>query len=519
MTNGSTPIGIIYISDEKRIKMTILHYIKKGLCVWATGWLMMSCGGHPSVPDSSTPSGHEAHIYPDYTDVTVPCNIAPLNFMLTDSLATECVARFTAGDGSVQTYGDGIKVIVPEDEWKQMLQASVGKDIKVETFAKVGDKWLSDNAFAIHVSKDEIDPYVSYRLIQPSYEMYDKMYIMQRNVTNFDEVEVFNNKIACDDKKGQCINCHSYQNYRTDNMLFHVRVTRGGTMMVKDGKVCKVDLKREGMISAGVYPSWHPTLPLVAFSTNTTRQYFHTDSANKVEVFDNASDLVLYDVNADKVTNICADTTRLEVFPTWAPDGKCLYYCMADVQKPDSAEEHSDDIRFNYKKLHYNLYRRSFDATSKTFGNEELVYRADTLERSVSLPRISPDGRFVAFAEGGYGCFNIWHHDADIRLMQISNGTFIPAKALNSAEYADSYPSFSSNGRWVMCASRRDDGNYSRIYIAYFDGKQLHKAFLLPQADPEQNTLRLFSYNRPEYTVEPVKVSLQTFASEMMKEH
>jgi hypothetical protein len=63
-----------------------------------------------------------------------------------------------------------------------------------------------------------------------------------------------------------------------------------------------------------------------------------------------------------------------------------------------------------------------------------------------------------------------------------------------------------------MCASRRDDGNFSRVYISYFKDGKVSKAFLLPQEDPEQNTYRLKSYNRPEFMVEPVKISVNEFS-------
>ncbi len=85
-------------------------------------------------------------------------------------------------------------------------------------------------------------------------------------------------------------------------------------------------------------------------------------------------------------------------------------------------------------------------------------------------------------------------------------------EVFNSENYAESYPTWSSNGKWLMCASRRDDGNFSRVYIAYFDGKSIHKPFLLPQQDPEHNTLRLQSYNRPEFMMEPVKITPKEFA-------
>ena len=472
---------------------------------------MMSCSGHPAVPDGATKSDSLPAIYPDYTNVTVPCNIAPLNFMLPDSLFEGCVARFTAADGSQQTYGDGLKVIIPANEWEEMKAASMDKAIKVEVYGEHEGKWTAFKPFEIQVVKDSIDPYISYRLIQPSYGYYDKMNISQRHLEGFDESQIFNNRVACNNKKGQCINCHSYQNYHTDNMLFHVRVTNGGTIIVANGKARKVDLKREGLISAGVYPAWHPCKPLIAFSVDNTHQWFHTSDINKVEVFDDASDLVLYDVEKDQVTTICADTSRLEVFPTWAADGKYLYYCSCNKWVPDSTN--TGDYRLDYKSVRYNLYRRSFDAASGRFGEEEMVYCADSLGRSVSLPRVSPDGRFLTFAEGDYGYFNIWHKESDVKIIDLTTSALVPTQEMNSPHDAESYPSFSSNGRWVMCASRRDDGNYSRVYFAYFDGMKAHKAFLLPQADPEHNILRVHSYNRPEFMIEPVGLSIDELAA------
>jgi hypothetical protein len=50
------------------------------------------------------------------------------------------------------------------------------------------------------------------------------------------------------------------------------------------------------------------------------------------------------------------------------------------------------------------------------------------------------------------------------------------------------------------------------VYISYFNNGKVAKAFLLPQEDPEQNTFRLKSYNRPEFMVEPVKVSVSEFS-------
>ncbi len=464
--------------------------------------ILTSCAGHPDVPSSSKEAKSLPAIFPDYCNVTVPYNIAPLNFMLPADEFNACVARISTPDGQQETYGDGLKVRIPESEWHEMLSAAKGKNIKVEVWGqKKDDEWLSFTPFNIYVAQEPIDDYISYRLIEPSYVAWTFMEIAQRNLTSFEETQIFNNEITMNDRaKGQCINCHSYQNYKTDNMLFHVRLSNAGTVIVNDGKVSRVNLKRDYTISGGVYPSWHPTAKLVAFSTNLTRQAFHTQNPNKIEVYDLKSDLILYDVETDSVQVVSNDSTLLEVYPTWSPDGKYLYYCKS-VPLPE--EMRDKDIRTTYPKVQYNLYRRSFDVATHGFGDEELVFDAASIDKSVTLPRISPDGHYILFAIGQYGCFHIRHNDGDIACMSLDQELpltqSLDMTKVNREGRPDSYPSWSSNGHWIMVASRREDGNFCRVYFAYFHDGKAEKAFMLPQEDPEHNTFLLKSYNRPEF--------------------
>ena len=501
--------------------MIMKRYIHSYIMLLAIAVLLMSsCASHPDVPSASKEAKCLPAIFPDYCNVTVPCNIAPLNFMLPADEFEECVARITTPDGKQLTYGNGVKVQIPETEWHDMLNAAKGKSLKVEVWGQKNGEWLSYNPFEIKVAEDPIDEYLSYRLIEPSYVAWTYMEIAQRNLTSFEESQIFNNEITMNDKeKGQCINCHSYQNYKTDNMLFHVRLSNSGTVIVNDGKVSRVNLKRDYTISAGVYPSWHPTEKLIAFSTNLTRQGFHTANPNKIEVYDLQSDLILYDVKTDSVSIVSADSTLLEVYPTWSPDGKYLYYCKS-VPLPE--EMNGKDIRTTYPKIQYNLYRRSFEIATHNFGEEELVYDAASADKSVTLPRISPDGRYLLFAIGNYGCFHSRHREADIVCipleqyngtpLTVENASTVDLTLLNSKDYSDSYPSWSSNGHWIMVASRRVDDNYSRVFFSYFKNGKVEKAFLMPQEDPEYNTFLLKSYNRPEFMVEPVKISVNEFS-------
>ena len=119
------------------------RYIRPYFQLLAVALLVLSCANHPSVPSASSVASGLPAIFPDYCNVTVPCNIAPLNFMLPADEYDECVARLTTPDGHQQTYGSGVKVQIPEEEWHAMLDASKGKSIKVEVWGQKQGKWLS----------------------------------------------------------------------------------------------------------------------------------------------------------------------------------------------------------------------------------------------------------------------------------------------------------------------------------------------------------------------------------------
>ena len=484
--------------------------LKNILSIAVMATLLVACK-HLDVPSDAQMESRLPKIYPDYTEVTVPANICPMNFAVQEG-ESETIARLTS-PGGTYIYGDNQKVLIDETEWTDMLKSAKGKEIKVEVFAKIGDKWKAYQPFNIYVAEDSIDEYISYRAIQPSYVAYEKLSINQRNLTNFDEREIYNNMSVSSEKVGQCINCHSYKNFKTDNMLFHMRQGYGGTMIVSNGELKKVDLKTDETLSAGVYPAWHPTKNLIAFSTNKTGQSFHTKNLNKIEVQDTESDLILYDVDKNEVSIISELDDELEVFPTWSPDGKKLYFCSAHFEYYNDSIEKSAEMIQRYDEVKYNLYSADFNPDTKEFSNVQMIYNAsDSLGQSVTLPRISPDGKYLLFAQAEYGCFHVWHADADIYMMNLKTQQVQKMDALNS-ERSESYPTWSSNGRWIMVDSRRDDGNYTRPYIAYFDKKgKAHKPFMLPQKGPYFYTFYLRSFNRPEFMIEPVNITPQEFA-------
>lgn len=474
--------------------------------------LFFTCACTIKTPSTYKEVSETAVIYPDFVGVTMPRNMAAPRFHI-DNEGDDFITEMASG-GVSYTY-QGCDVSPELSEWDCLKEAS--EDVVCTVYAKRQNAWQRMPSFHIYVSPDSIDPYISYRLIAPSYVAYEDLTIKQRCLENYDESTIYGNMINSDENDGQCINCHAYQGGNPERMQFHCRQAMGGTVISYDGKTQKVDLKIDGIISAGVYPAWHPTEALIAYSVNKTGQTFHTIHRDKIEVQDQYGDLILYDIEANRVYPLPSDSMRLDCFPTWTPDGKYLYYCSALYTPHDSTLNREMDIIQNYRDIHYQLYRREFNLAERSFGAEETVYdTGDTL--SATLPRISPDGRYLMFTLAHYGVFHIWHSDAELMLMDLTTGQVRNIREINS-DNVESFHNFSSNGRWVVFSTRREDGNFTRLYFAHMNADgTFSKPTPMPSEYPEYYRDLLRSYNVPELMKGKVTVSAHNLADVIKKE-
>ncbi len=432
---------------------------------------------------------------PDVAGVTVPPNIAPMNF---DVEGVPSTARVTLSNGTL-TRDFGPKVRVPERFWRDLLKAPA----YTLTVRDGGETLLCATNT---VAREAIDPVLAYRLIPPSYENYKRMGLWWRDLTTFEEHPLYTNLQS---GTKQCVNCHSFNQGDPDTLLFHLRADNPGTLIFagKDDPGRKRNFKGGPFFASGVYPAWHPSGRFIAFSVNDTMQTFYYANPDKVEVLDTRSDMMLYDLEADAALPIETSPTLFDCFPAWSPDGKTLWSVAAEPgfpSIPEDKEERSRQAVMGYTNLCYNLIARDFDPERKTFGTPRMVVNAAKDRRSVTLPRVSPDGRWLVFSLGPQGVFHVWHKQSDLWLLDLQKRALRPLTELNSPD-AESYHSFSSNGAWMVFSSRRDDGAYTRPYIAHFDAATgtFSKPFLLPQRDPADNDRRMLSYNVPEFAKAP----------------
>jgi hypothetical protein len=322
------------------------------------------------------------------------------------------------------------------------------------------------------------------------------MGIYERDLSSFDERPLIENT-----QFEGCVNCHSFNRGNPADMSLHIRGPHGATLLRHGGSPFEAyNTKTDQTLGLCVYPFWHPSGRYIAYSTNTTNQLFHASDHNRVEVFDTASDLQVYDVEKNELllSPLLKQDSIYETYPVFSADGRSLYYCAARALPEGSHQLDS---------IHYNLYRIDFNPETGTFGSQiDIIIDAEAQHKSLSFPRPSYDGRFLCYTLSDYGQFSIWHHEADLWLLDLATGESRLMKEANSDD-TESFHNWSTNSRWLVLSSRRDDGLYTRPYFCHVDDKGVvTKAFMLPQRHPRQFYRdRFLSFNVPDFIIGPTR--------------
>jgi len=459
--------------------------------------LVVACTGgvSPVGPDD----GDDLHTLcnPCYDGAVIPYNIAPLNFCIDGEAYARARVEVKGSTSSLRVKARRGRVMFPEKRWHRLLEAEKGRTLTVAVTGRDGSKPLE---YTLLVSPDPIDPFVTYRLIDPSFEVWHRIEIRERDVTGFDE------RILSDWRhtENSCMNCHIHGSSRGNLSFFHLRGAHGGTILNREGTLRKLTLKNDSMPVAATYGDFHPSGRYAVYTWNNVIPSLRALASHRMEIYDTASDLLVtdFDTNTMHFSPLTSGTDAYETFPTFSPDGRYIYFCRAPYNVlPDSV-----------KHVRYSLVRVAFnEQTGLTGDSLEVVWDADAHDGSASLPKFSPDGRWLMFCRSDYGTFPIWHRETQLLMMDMQTGAVDSLEVLRAPDASSSYHSWSSNGRWVAFASKRGDGMFGRVWFAHVDEQgRVATPFRLPQRDPEHDRLFLRSYNIPDLGDAPVPFDART---------
>lgn len=412
-----------------------------------------------------------------------------------------CVAELTSASGApIIVRGKKNCVYIDQDTWKKLLTANAGKPLRITVYTKNrSGQWKKYSNIVNTIASEPVDTYCTYRLLNFQYNFWNDLRECQRDLTSFDETEFLNSQHHRVNSalESKCMNCHMPYKNNPDRFVLQIRSIKGGAeTVITNGDSIDVVSSKLG------YPAWHPDGTLIAFSVYKVQQYFHSTGKQFIDVYDNGSDIAIYDNVNRKVLPLpqISQANILETWPAWSSDGKYLYFCSAPVPWTDSKQEPPE----NFNRTRYSLLRISFDNTTRSFGSIDTVISAAQIKQSIVQPKISPDNRFCIFGMQDYGAYP--HTNASSDLYIIDMQTMQYRKLPVNSDYNESWHSWSKNSRWILFSSKRGGGIFTRLYLSHIDSSgNASKPFVLPQEDPDFYNSFTKCYNVAEFADAPLR--------------
>ena len=438
--------------------------------------LLLSCS---SVPENVKTVDKLPAIYPDYIGVTIPEGIAPLNFNALDE-GVGCMDVVVKGSKGGELHANGEWADFDVDDWHQLTAQNRGGTLTFTVCMEKDGQWTQYKDFTVTVSSDALSDYgLTYRRIKPGYEVGGDIGIYQRDIHSFEETAILTEHIL----PGRCFNCHT-PNHNNPSLF---------TLQIRG------------------YASWHPEGRYCAYAANAVHQAFFVGNGQRIEVYHNFSTVEVLDTKTNElILSPLIQNGDLAIHPAFSADGRMLYY---STSKPCR-------VPAEYEKVKCSLCAIPFDASTGTFGERvDTLLNGPATDKSYTLARPSYDGRWLMYTVSSRSNFPIAQNDADLWLMDLRTGEQRQLSEVNSLQ-SESYHNWSSNSRWFVFSSKREDGMYTKLYLAHIgaDGK-VSKLFLLPQRNPLKYYRELMdAYNVPEFTSRKVEFDAREAYRQVFRE-
>ncbi|MEW6359104.1 MAG: hypothetical protein AB1696_22410 [Planctomycetota bacterium] len=379
----------------------------------------------------------------------------------------------------------------PADIWRQALADGVEHDVRIEvrgirfneeTGRREGEIQVS-TPVTVRVSRDPADRYIVYRLVSPPFSTFKTPDMFVRDITSFDT------RLFLSARRSYCFNCHTFSSTSGASGKLSIQsrymVPRGEELFRTYFGVFDID-KQEGrkfklpfQIQMTTFMAWSPDATKLAISANQQVTAFEPIVYETQSAGEPTSDIAVFDPAQDTVALLpgASDPDNLEIYPRWTLDGKAIVFCWSPAG-------------YHPELTKYDLHVVAFNDGKG--GTAVPIKGASQNGRSNYYARFSPDGKWMSFCQSDGG--SLIKSSSDIYLMK-SDFTGEPRRLESNIEYgADSWHSWSSNGKWIVFASKRDTV-MARLYMTHIDEEgRASPAIRLPLEHAPME-----SFNIPEF--------------------
>jgi len=396
--------------------------------------------------------------------LTVPGRNAPLRFVT----------------GRTQWRPDGAT-------WEAIKESARGQWVDLEVrgcIVRDGRRSGQDvymDRIRFRISEHPADPIVVYRLVTPLFHAFKTPSIY------YQRLDEHKPRMFLQSHRTYCTNCHSFPtspDLGGDDFGMAIAVRQQVSPMTGRrilGLYKFMPKEGQTMGINSFFMSWHPDGEKVVVAAGTRVRVRPLITLETQEFYVRYANLLIVDrerLVAQGLPGAC-HPDYMETLPTWSPDGKTIVYARAAEMKVEFA-----DRKFDLYQIAYN------DGKG---GKPMPVPGASQNGMSNYAARFSPDGKWLVFNKAEWSSLvaptaKLWIMPADF--------SGAPRKLeCNGERGMDSHHSWSSNSRWLLFASKRDDGIFARVYLSEIDeeGHASPPIELPSLADP------MYCYNVPEF--------------------
>ena len=381
---------------------------------------------------------------------------------------------------------------IPDEVWEQVKRHAVGRRASLWVkgirqkglWGKARPSVHRSQVVNFRVSEDPADNAVVYRLISPP-AVNDKtpdMFVR--------DIRERRQRLLLGARQLYCLNCHCFSSKTGTKGQLGLQVRyKGDDPQPHRMYLALYDMEKQSgrkmilpfAIQMTTFMGWSPDETKLAISANQRIGGYRPVVLETQASGQPTSDIAVYDTTDGTVLLLpgASGPTTLEIFPAWTPDGKSIVFSSAP------AGRHPTQTQYEIFVVPYNDGRG---------GKPQPVRGASRNGKSNYLSRFSPDGKWFTFTRSDWGL--LIKASSDIYIMPADLKTDPRPLECNTPYAADSWHSWSSNSRWIVFATKRDDGILARLYLTHIDRDgHASPAVRLPLEDPDMTEC----FNIPEF--------------------